>query len=183
MSDDKEKKDEISRKRREDKIFNNGYRTGEAMGEDRYEYQSSISVNSNYSDNYLKDVYDYEENVEYNIGVERIFKIIQSDPELSAILYKKDITGRIKLSKEEINWCFNQIVELVKVGTDMDFFYSPIYVLEALSSILNINSGDPIKDYRKLFDSLDVELQEELLIELNKKYNFLDNKLGKKKMH
>jgi hypothetical protein len=183
MQNDKEKRDEISKKRKEDKIFNNGYRTGEAMGDSKYEYQSSISVNSNYSENYLRDVYDYEETVEYNIGVEKVFKVIEGDPELSALLYKKDITGKIKLSKEEINWCFNQIIDAIREEKDPESFYSPIYILESLSSILNINSGDPIKDYRKLFDSLDVELQEELLIELNKKYNFLDNKLGKKKMH
>ncbi len=183
MSNDKEKKNEISKKRKEDKIFNNGYRTGEAMGDSKYEYQSSISVNSNYSDNYLRDVYDYEETVEYNIGVEKIFKIIENDPSLSALLYKKDITGKIKLSKEEINWCFTEIMKIMSSEKDPESFYSPIYILESLSSILNINSADPIKDYRKLFDALDVELQEDLLIELNKKYNFLDNKLGKKKMH
>ena len=62
-------------------------------------------------------------------------------------------------------------------------FYNPIYILEALASILFINSADPIKDYKKIFDALDVELQEELVVELNKKYSFLEGKMNKRKIH
>lgn len=181
--DDKKKRDEINRKRREDKIFNNGYRSAEAMDNVDYEYRTQISVNSNYADNYLKDVYEYEETLEYNMGVSKIFELIEDDSELSALLYKKKIDSRIKLSKEEINWCFNQILTKIKSLNTGEHFYSPIFIIEALSSILNVNSGDPIKDYRKLFDSLDVEHQEELIVELDKKYNFLGGKSSKKRMH
>ena len=181
--DDKKKRDEINRKRREDKIFNNGYRSAESMDNVDYEYRTQISVNSNYADNYLKDVYEYEETLEYNMGVSKIFELIEDDSELSALLYKKKIDSRIKLSKEEINWCFNQILTKIKSLNTGEHFYSPIFIIEALSSILNVNSGDPIKDYRKLFDSLDVEHQEELIVELDKKYNFLGGKSSKKRMH
>jgi len=181
--DDKQKKDEIKKKIREDKIFNNGYRSGEAMKDSDYEYQSSISVNTNYADAYLRDVYDYEETLEYNMGISKIFELIESDPDLSALLYKKSDDSRIKLSREEINWCFNQILVKLRSAHTKNHFYSPIYIVEALSSILNVNSGDPVKDYRKLFDSLDVELQEELIVELDKKFNFLDGKTNKKRMH
>lgn len=47
----------------------------------------------------------------------------------------------------------------------------------------HINSNDPVKDYKKIFDCLDVEIQEELIIELNKKYQFLEGKMNKRKMH
>ena len=181
--DDKQKKDEIKRKIREDKIFNNGYRSGEPMRETDYEYQSSISVNTNYADTYLRDVYDYEETLEYNMGISKIFELIEGDPELSALLYKKSDDSRVKLSREEINWCFSQIMQKLKSIETKNHFHSPIYIVEALSSILNVNSGDPIKDYRKLFDSLDVELQEELIVEVDKKFNFLDGKTNKKRMH
>jgi hypothetical protein len=55
-------------------------------------------------------------------------------------------------------------------------FYSPIYILEAISSIASI-------EYKKIFDSLETDIQEILLIELNKKYKFLDGKMNKKKIH
>jgi predicted restriction endonuclease len=55
-------------------------------------------------------------------------------------------------------------------------FYSPIYILEVISSISSI-------EYKKLFDMLETEIQELLLTELNKKYQFLDGKMHKKKIH
>jgi len=181
--DEKKKRDEIKRKIREDKIFNNGYKSAEAMKDSDYKYQSEISVNSNYADSYLRDVYEYEETLEYNMGISKIFELIEDDPDLSALLYKKSEDSRIKLSKDEINWCFNQIFSKLKSAHTETHFYSPIYIVEALSSIMNVNSGDPIKDYRKLFDSLDVELQEELVVELDKKFNFLNGRTNKKRIH
>jgi hypothetical protein len=181
MQDDKD--NELSKKRRDDKIFNNGYRTGEAMRDEEYQYQTSISVNQNYADAYLKDVYEYEETLEYNAGISKIFELIEDDPDLSALLYKKSHDTKIKLSKEEINWCFNQILNKLKKISVKNQFYSPIYIVEALSSILNVNSGDPIKDYKKLFDALDAELQEELVVELDKKYGILNGRMSKKRIH
>jgi hypothetical protein len=184
MLEDEEKNEKRKdRSKREDKIFNNGYRTGEAMGDDEYEYKSSISVNSNYSDNYLKDIYDSEETIDYNLGVDRIFKIIEEDSNLKTILYKNDLNGKIKLSKDEINWCYNELTKKITEEVKDDQFYNPIYIVEVLSSILNINSGDSVKDYKRLFDSLDVEHQQDLITELNKKYKFLDGKFNKKKIH
>jgi hypothetical protein len=184
MLEDEEKNEKRKdRSKREDKIFNNGYRTGEAMGDDEYEYKSSISVNSNYSDNYLKDIYDSEETIDYNLGVDRIFKIIEEDSNLKTILYKNDLNSKIKLSKDEINWCYNELTKKITEEVKDDQFYNPIYIVEVLSSILNINSGDSVKDYKRLFDSLDVEHQQDLITELNKKYKFLDGKFNKKKIH
>lgn len=183
--DDKEK---VRRQKiKDDKIFNNGYKQADGYREDEYEYTQSISVDSNYSDNYLKDVYEYEETLDYNIGLSKIFNIIENSKELRSLLHKLDANQKLKLSKEEINWCFSKIMEAMDETKDDDntseSFYNPIYVLEAISSILNINSSDPIKDYKKIFDCLDVELQEELIIELNKKYEFLDGKKKRRKIH
>jgi len=181
--------EEIRRQKiKDDKIFNNGYKAGEGLREEEdYTYQSSISVDTNYSDRYLKDVYEYEETLDYNIGITKIFKMIEEDKELSGLLHKMDNNQRLKLSKDEINWCFGKILKLMEPdnnkGETTETFYNPIYVLEALSSIININSSDPIRYYKKIFDCLDVEIQEELIIELNSKYNFLDGGHTKRKMH
>jgi len=180
--DDKEK---LRRQKiKDDKIFNNGYKQADGYREEEYEYSQSISVNSNYADSYLKDVYEYEETLDYNIGLTRIFKLIEGNKELRSLLHKLDANHKLKLSKEEINWCFTKILSVMEQSNDNgETFYNPIYVLEALSSILNVNSSDPIKDYKKIFDCLDVELQEELVIELNKKYQFLDGKKKRRKIH
>lgn len=179
----KEERDEIRKKIKNDKIFNNGYKSADAMPDTDYEYHQSISVNSNYSDKYLKNEYEYEESLDYNIGVSKIFEVIEADPDLSSLLHKIDENDKIKLSKEEINFSFKKILDKMEKLNDVENFYSPIYILEALSSILNINSADPIKDYKKIFDCLDVEIQEELIIELNSKYNFLDGKMNQRKIH
>tara|TARA_Y100000389_G_scaffold46072_1_gene40970 strand:- start:150 stop:710 length:561 start_codon:yes stop_codon:yes gene_type:complete len=186
MSNDKDKlsKKEIRKKIKDDKIFNNGYKAGEGLkGDGEYQYFSSISVTSSYSDSYLKDIYEYEDTLEYNIGVGNIFNLIDSDSELSALLKKADHSDKIKLSKEEINWCFTRILSGMEKTLEVEKFYNPIYVLEVISSILNINSGDSIKSYKKIFDCLDVELQQDLIVELDKKYNFLDGKLNKRRIH
>jgi hypothetical protein len=38
-------------------------------------------------------------------------------------------------------------------------------------------------EYKKIFDSLNTEIQEILILELNKKYKFLEGKMHKKRIH
>lgn len=181
--DELDEEQRIKEKIKNDKIFNNRYKYGDGMREEsEYDRSSTIKVNSNYSDQYLKDIYDYEEELDYNIGVNHIFKMIQKDPELSALLKKADPNNKVRLSKDEINWSFRKIFEIVdQIRTES--FYSPIYIMEVIASIIGSGSNDPIKDYKKIFDSLDSDLQEVLIVELNDKYEFLEGNFGKKRMH
>ncbi len=160
---------------REDKIFNNSYYNGDKLRDsEEYEFSKKISVSSDYSDNYLKDLYDYEEQLESKFILDIIFEFLQKDEILSK--YTSEIaTNKIKFSKEDINLIFNRTHEMLDVASYGISFYSPIYILEAISSLASI-------DYKKIFDSLDTETQEILLIELNKKYKFLDGKMHKKKI-
>lgn len=188
MLDDEEdnlsEEEQIREKIKNDKIFNNGYKAGEGLKEDEeFEYFTGISIHDSYSDNYLKDIYEYEDTLDYNIGVSKIFNLIDNDPELKSLLKKLDSNDKLKLSKDEINWCFNRILSNMEKAVDGERFYNPIYVLEVISSILNINSGDCVKSYKKIFDCLDVDLQQDLIVELDKKYNFLDGKLNRRKIH
>ena len=76
--------------KREDKIFNNRYNQGEGLkNPDEYEYNRNIQVESSYSKSYLNDLYDYENNVEYKIFLDHIFKLIDDDPELSEMISEK----------------------------------------------------------------------------------------------
>jgi len=165
---------------REDKIFNNRYNLGEGLVEgEEYTYSSRISVASDYADSYLKDLYDYETNLESKTIIDNLFSFISKDRELSIMVNRGNdptSTSKIKFSREEVNFFFNRINEKFEVGTNEAIFYSPIYILEIMSSISSI-------EYRKLFDMLETEFQEILLLELNKKYRFLDGKLNKKRIH
>ena len=62
---------------REDKIFNNSYYNGDNLKDsEEYEFSKKISISSDYSDNYLKDVYEYEE--ELNASKKEIYIIDKS---------------------------------------------------------------------------------------------------------
>lgn len=165
---------------KEDKIFNNRYNTGEGLKDTgEYEFSKKISVSSDYSDSYLKDVYEYEENLETQFILDGIFEFIKNDESLNKIVfhsYNDSVVFKNKFAKDEINVIFNKIHTSLDEANGNATFYSPIYVIEAISSFSGF-------DYKKIFDSLDTEAQELLLIELDKKYNFLDGKMHKKKIH
>jgi len=165
---------------KEDKIFNNRYNTGEGLEEtEEYQYQKNISVSGDYSDAYLKDLYDYENELDLRVILDFIFKEFSEDKEITKIfdISNLDFTAKkIKISKTELNFVFNKLHEKIKKNNSGTIFYSPIYVLEVISSITSM-------EYKKLFDMLNTENQEILLIELNEKYLFLDGKMTKKRIH
>jgi len=164
---------------REDKIFNNRYNTGDGLTDSEdYHFSKKISVSSAYSDSYLRDIYEYEEELEKNFILDEIFEFIYSDVQTSKIINAPTDPTQIKLkiSKIHLNTIFTRIHEVFEKKVDLSSFYSPIYVLEVLSSITSV-------EYKKLFDMLDSELKELLILELNKKYLFLDGKPNKKRIN
>jgi hypothetical protein len=166
---------------REDKIFNNSYYNGDKLRDsDEYEFSKKISVSSDYSDNYLKDLYDYEEQLESSFILDIIFDFLKTDEVLnkyvSELTDENSSVAKIRFSKDDINLIFNRVHENLDVTNKGITFYSPIYILEAISSISSM-------EYKKIFDSLETEIQEILIIELNKKYQFLEGKMHKKRIH
>lgn len=169
--------EEYRKKRREDKIFNNRYNQGDGLKDpDEYEYNKGIQVDSSYSNNYLNDIYDYENRIEYKLFLDHIFDLIKKDSEINELITEKEGT-RNKFNKEEINFVFGKITDLVEENTEHETFSSYIYILEVISNITAM-------DYKKIFDFLDYSYRESLLTELNKKYNFLDWKMNRNnKLH
>jgi len=169
--------EEYRKKRREDKIFNNRYNQGDGLKDpSEYEYNKGIQVDSSYSNNYLNDIYDYENRIEYKLFLDHIFDLIKKDSEINELISEKEGT-RDKFNKEEINFVFGKITNLVEENTEHETFSSYIYILEVISNITAM-------DYKKIFDFLDYSYRESLLTELNKKYNFLDWKMNRNnKLH
>ena len=88
-----ESKNKKKVEKREDKICNNRYNQGEGLKDpDEYEYNSGIQVDSTYSNNYLNDIYDYENNVEYKIFLDHVFEIIKDNKELDELINEKEGT-------------------------------------------------------------------------------------------
>jgi len=166
------KQKEIKKERREDKIFNNRYNQGEGLRDpDEYKFSNKIVVDGSYSNNYLKDVYDYENNVDYKIFLDHIFEIIKTDESLNNIVTEKEET-RNKFNKEEVNFLFERIQKVLESQIEYEKFSNSIYILEAISSITAM-------EYKKLFDFLSYSYKEALLTELNTKYGFLEGKMSK----
>lgn len=152
--------------RKTDKIFNNAYNMGQSnSGEEEVRASNNIKVDSSSPHHHLYDRDKYSDHIDDTITQYDIDKYISNSDEIKAIL--GDSTEKRKFTKDEVNLMFKVISEGVKVGEHASFFVSPIHILDSISSLTNM-------EYKKLFDMLSYDYKETLLLELNKKYGFLD---------
>jgi hypothetical protein len=142
----------------------NPYELGEGLT-DEYEFTSEIRVEDEYSDKYLKDIYEYTSYVSYHIIREEILKIVENDNELYDLIYGYD---KQKFNKDEINTIFSRIFEKMVDQNKSEKFIDPISIFDIISNIIGVKT-------KKIFDYLDYKYREILIIELNKIYGFLDD--------
>ena len=79
-----------------------------------------------------------------------------------------------KFTKPELNLAFSRLNELV-ITNNKTTFIGPIDVLDFVSMISQM-------DFKRLFESLEYEHKEVLLLELNNKFGILDGKVRFKKL-
>lgn len=156
--------------KRNDKIFGNTYNMGLAASDDdevdTRAVSSEIKLDSSSPDYYLQDSEKYLEHVDLQIIQHDIYNFMQSNKEVIAIL--GDDPDKKKFTKLEINQLFDIILAGLSHGESSSKFISPIYVLDSISATVNL-------EYKKIFDMLNYDNKEKLLVELNKKYSFLDS--------
>lgn len=160
--------------KKDDKIFNNTYNMGYDVSEDDAEEETSavsrdIRVDSSSPDFYMYDKEQYAEYVDQGIIQREIFAYIEASEEVNRILGPEP--EKKKFVKSEINDLFTLLCNGLITENNRNYFITPIYVLDALSIVIST-------EYKKLFDMLNYENKEILLLELNSKYGFLD-KLSK----
>ena len=168
------RKNKYAALRKTDKIFNNSYNMGqssESEGDARSISNIKVDISSPHYHLYDRD--KYSDHIDDTITQYDIDKYISESNEIRDIL--GDSTEKRKFTKEEINLLFKIISEGVKVGEYASFFVSPINILDSISSLTNM-------EYKKLFDMLSYDYKETLLLELNKKYGFLDKSSKNLKM-
>ena len=159
---------EYSRLRKNDKIFNNSYNMGQNLSEeDESESRShtEIKLDPSSPDYHLYDREKYSDHIDNKITQYDIDQFVSGSSETLAIL--GDQPDKRKFTKPEVNELFQLITVGVSAGKDTSVFVSPIHILDAISSLTCM-------EYKKLFDMLTYEHKEILLLELNKKYGFLD---------
>jgi hypothetical protein len=159
------RKQKYSTLRKTDKIFNNSYNMGQNEQSDDSKYNSTIKVDVGSSHYQMYDRDQYSDHIDNTITQRDIDNFISASDEIRAIVGDKP--EKRKFTKIEVNDLFKLISTGVASGDHTSFFVSPIHVLDAISSLTNM-------EYKKLFDMLTYDYKETLLLELNKKYGFLD---------
>lgn len=159
------------RLKREDKIFNNSWNNGEGLTEETY-HNVGIKLDPSHSDSHLLDSDTYDRYMDKTIIERDLNNIAQAD-EIISNLMNISVEGR-KFTKAEINLAFSRLCELVKINNKTTFI-GPIDVLDFVSMISQM-------DFKRLFESLEYEYKEILLLELNNKFGILDGKVRFKKL-
>lgn len=157
--------------KREDKIFNNGWNSGEGVSEESY-HNTGIRLDPGHSDSHLLDSDMFDRYMDKTI-IERDLNNIAMGDEILSKLMDISVEGR-KFTKTEINLAFSRLCELVKTNNKTTFI-GPIDVLDFVSMMSQM-------DFKRLFESLDYEYKEILLLELNNKFGILDGKVRFKKL-
>lgn len=151
-------------KKRNDKIFNNSYNTGEGA-EVEYSSGGDIKLSHMHAESHLHDPEKYRDYLDFQIVQRDIQIVVEATPEIMKILASEP--NKKKYTKVEINSIFGILKQKLNRGQNQSYFVSPIQILEAVSNLTML-------EYKKLFDTLDYEYKEDLIKELNKTHKILD---------
>jgi hypothetical protein len=157
--------------RREDKIFNNSWNSGDGASDEMY-HHTGIRLDPSHSDAHLLDGASFDRHTDKKI-IERDLNNLAIADDIMVALMEIPNEGR-KFTKPELNTAFTRLCELVQVHRKTTFI-GPIDVLDYVSMISQL-------DYKRLFESLEYQHKEVLLLELNDKFGILDGKVRFKKL-
>jgi hypothetical protein len=157
--------------KREDKIFNNSWNSGDGGSDEIYQ-NNGIRLDPSHTDSHLLDAASFDRYTDKMIIERDLNNIAQAD-EIMIGLMEIPSQGR-KFTKPELNLAFSRLCELVRTNRKTTFI-GPIDVLDFVSMIAQL-------DFKRLFESMEYEHKEVLLLELNNKFGILDGKVRFKKL-
>lgn len=158
--------------RKEDKIFNNSWNSGDGVSDEIYQ-NNGIRLDPGHTDSHLLDGALFDRYMDKTIIERDLNNIATGDETLRKLMDITMVDGR-KFTKPEINLAFIRLCQLVRINNKTTFI-GPIDVLDFVSMISQM-------DYKRLFESLEYEHKEVLLLELNNKFGILDGKVRFKKL-
>lgn len=150
-------------KKRPDKIFNNTYNQGNKLKGEDYEINASIQVECTYADAYLSDIYDTDSTMHMKKIQDVILKLLDENKDMKAIIGNNK---KKKFNKESINKIFKIIYDYFNANAQLKIFMNLIYIFDIVSNISGMK-------YKNLFDLLDYEYKQKLIVELDKQFNIL----------
>jgi hypothetical protein len=157
--------------KREDKIFNNSWNSGDGVSDEMY-HNTGIRLDPGHTDSHLLDAASFDRYTDKMI-IERDLNQIALSDDIMIGLMNISQESR-KFTKPELNLAFSRLNELV-IANNKTTFIGPIDVLDFVSMISQL-------DFKRLFESLEYEHKEVLLLELNNKFGILDGKVRFKKL-
>jgi len=176
ISELERRKEAYSILKKDDKIFNNSYNMGtisDEMDDSFVRTEIKVDPGSAEYDQYNKDRQsDFVDNI---IMSSDISNFIDNSELILEILKEPEDGSKKKFTKIEINEIFDELRKYLIDSHNSNAFVNSIHILDTISSLTNL-------EYKKLFDMLTYENKENLLIELDKKYSFL-NKSPKNQMY
>jgi len=152
-------------KAKHNKIYNTSYNDGNNLKDPcEYEYGKSLQIDASYSNLYMEN-YEPAKFIINNISQKHIESYIENNEDIRTLLNLNKTLEKRKFNKQEINTIFSMILAEVKpICNDYTF----ISIFDTVSKYTNIN-------YKKLFDFLDYQYKELIILELNEEYNILNN--------
>lgn len=149
MDENKESKIKI------DKIFNNKYNTGEI----EFKHFGAFSIDGNWLNDQQKGFSDDQEKFENVLLQENIYKIF-NESEL-----RKKYPKNKKVKKDDVLKIFNFFIE--RLDEPERYSYTEKFI--EIANFMNIN-------FKILYNSLSTSYKEQILKELNNKYNIFKKK-------
>lgn len=154
--------DEDNKNKPKDIFTENSYSLGDGLTDD-YEFTNEIKVDESYSIEYLKNIYEYNSYIDNDLIRDQILELINSNQEMYDKVYNR---SKQKFNKQEANEIFSAIFKKIKNNKELNNFLDPITILDVVSEITEVN-------HKKLFDYLEYKYREIIIVELNKRYEFL----------
>jgi len=145
--------------KKNDKIFNNSYNTGDGIQRDDYHSQE-IRLSPAYSDSYLQESDGYTDRLGLSVVQTELDAVYKRNPKLLEIIGNE----KRKFSKTDVNFVFNVLLKEL----NNSIFANSIHVLDAVCNLLQI-------EYKKAFDMLDYEFKEILVSDLDDQFGVLNS--------
>lgn len=154
--------------KKDDKIFNNSFNMGTAVDEHSdTRGRNEIRIDPGSSEYNFYDKDKHSDFIDEAITNFDITSFVQSCSRIQEILKQPDDGSKKKFTKIEINEMFDLVKNGVSTGSQSSVFVNAIHILDSISALTSL-------EYKKLFDMLKYENKELLLLELDKKYQFLN---------
>lgn len=147
--------------KKQDKIFNSAYVTGDGMQYDDHHSQE-IRLSPQHADSYLQEPDGYTDRLGLNVVQAELDEIYKRNPKLIDILAKPN--EKKKFTKIDVNFVFGVLVKEL----NQSIFANSIHVLDAVCNLLQM-------EYKKAFDMLNYEFKERLIGDLDDQFGVLSS--------